>query len=194
MSGEARKRTTIAGWSAVLATWIGIIGAGWGGLRALATYAEEIERTADAAIVQTFALYDMFNSSQMLSVRQNVSVFLQQSDDSSNQESSTSPVEATTLSTSTEVTSQPSNQTSSNDLFVYVDFFDAVHVCVERKLCDADLVDRLLKPYAIFSGLKPYIEEVRGEESSLNKRHQFGSGIEWLENTDLQALASITDE
>ena len=81
MSGEARKKTTIAGWSAVLATWIGIIGAGWGGLRALATYDEEIKRTADATIVQTFALYDMFNSSQMLSVRQNVSVFLEQADD-----------------------------------------------------------------------------------------------------------------
>jgi hypothetical protein len=194
MSGEARKKTTIAGWSAVLATWIGIIGAGWGGLRALATYDEEIKRTADATIVQTFALYDMFNSSQMLSVRQNVSVFLQQADELTNQESSTSPVETDTTPTSPEVTSPPNSQASSNDLFVYVDFFDAVHVCVERKLCDADLVDRLLKPYAIFSGLKPYIEEVREEESSLNKRHQFGSGIEWLDKTDLQALASIADE
>lgn len=194
MSGETRKKTTIAGWSAVLATWIGIIGAGWGGLRALATYDEEIKRTADATIVQTFALYDMFNSSQMLSVRQNVSVFLQQADDLTNQESSTSPVETDTTPTSPEITSPPNSQASSNDLFVYVDFFDAVHVCVERKLCDADLVDRLLKPYAIFSGLKPYIEEVREEERSLNKRHQFGSGIEWLDKTDLQALASIADE
>ena len=196
MAEEKRKGTSFAGWSTILVTWVGVIGAGWGGLQALAKYDEEIKHAADASVVQTFALYDMFNRSDMLAVRQRVgdALALALAPDLSDEEASTSPGESGASTQPTEAASQPASQVAPNDLVVYVDFFDAVQVCVERKLCDADLVDRLLKPYALYSNLKTDIELVRAEEKDLNLRHQFGSGIEWLDKTDLQALAAKEDE
>ncbi len=196
MAEEKRKGTSFAGWSTILVTWVGVIGAGWGGLQALAKYDEEIKHAADASVVQTFALYDMFNRSDMLAVRQRVgdALALALVPDLSDEEASTSPGESGASTQPTEAASQPASQVAPNDLVVYVDFFDAVQVCVERKLCDADLVDRLLKPYALYSNLKTDIELVRAEEKDLNLRHQFGSGIEWLDKTDLQALAAKEDE
>ncbi len=196
MAEEKRKGTSFAGWSTILVTWVGVIGAGWGGLQALAKYDEEIKHAADASVVQTFALYDMFNRSDMLAIRQRVgdALALALAPDLSDEEASTSPGESGASTQPTEAASQPASQVAPNDLVVYVDFFDAVQVCVERKLCDADLVDRLLKPYALYSNLKTDIELVRAEEKDLNLRHQFGSGIEWLDKTDLQALAAKEDE
>ena len=138
----------------------------------------------------------MFNRSDMLAIRQRVgdALALALAPDLSDEEASTSPGESGASTQPTEAASQPASQVAPNDLVVYVDFFDAVQVCVERKLCDADLVDRLLKPYALYSNLKTDIELVRAEEKDLNLRHQFGSGIEWLDKTDLQALAAKEDE
>ena len=198
MAEEKRRGSGLSGWSAILATWVGVIGAGWGGVQALSKYDEEIKHTADASIVQTFVLYDMFNRADMLAVRQRVNDALALTPDLS--ESVPSPEEAVSLPDGSDVptqpaqpaeaASQPESHVSPNDLVVYVDFFDAVHVCVERKLCDADLVDRLLKPYALYSPLKPDIDKVRADEKDLKLRHEFGSGIEWLDTTDLQAWAA----
>ena len=194
MAEEKRKGTSFAGWSTILVTWVGVIGAGWGGLQALAKYDEEIKHAADASVVQTFALYDMFNRSDMLAVRQRVGDALAMTPDLSDEEASTSPGENGSSTQPTEAASQPASQVAPNDLVVYVDFFDAVQVCVERQLCDADLVDRLLKPYALYSNLEAEITQVRADEKDLNLRHQFGSGIEWLDKTDLQALVAKEDE
>ncbi len=197
MAEEKRRGAGLSGWSAILATWVGVIGAGWGGVQALAKYDEEIKHTADASIVQTFVLYDMFNRSDMLAVRQRVNDALALTPDLSDEEASSPPVEIAVPAQpaeAAEAAPPPEAHVSPNDLVVYVDFFDAVHVCVERKLCDADLVDRLLKPYALYSDLKTDIDKVRAAEKDLNLRHQFGSGIEWLDKTDLQALAAKNDE
>jgi len=190
MAEEKRKGTSFAGWSAIIATWVGIVGAGWGGFQALAKYDAEIKHTADASVVQTFVLYDMFNRSDMLAVRQRVSDALSLTPDLSDDEAGASPAEPAAAAQPAEAVSKPESQVSPNDLVVYVDFFDAVQVCVERKLCDADLVDRLLKPYAVYNELKTDIDKVRADEKELDLRHQFGSGIEWLDKTDLQALAA----
>jgi hypothetical protein len=194
MAEEKRKGTSVAGWSAILATWVGVVGAGWGGLQALATYDEEIKRAADARVVQTFALYDMFNRSDMLAVRQRVSDALALTPDLFDEDASAASGGGEAATQTAEAVSQSESHVLPYDLVVYVDFFDAVQVCVERSLCDADLVDRLLKPYAIYNDLKTDIEKVRAVEKDLNLRHPFGSGIEWLDQTDLQALTAKEDE
>ena len=84
-------------------------------------------------------------------------------------------------------------QLSQPDLYVYVDFFDAVQVCVQRALCNADLVDRLLKPYADFELLKDRIVQVREAEKDQQLKHVFGEGIEWINATDLQACAKARE-
>lgn len=184
----------IGRWSAILATWVGVLGAGWGGLEALAKYDEEIKRTADASVVQTFALYEMFNRAEMLDVRQRITEALAlgplQLDLAPEAAPTSGEGDPAADAPTEEPPESPQSQVSPFDLVVFVDYFDAVHVCVERRLCDPDLVDRLLKPYAIYDALKGDINAVRDSEKNLGLRHQFGSGIEWLETTDLQALAA----
>jgi hypothetical protein len=136
----------------------------------------------------------MFNRSDMLAVRQRVSDALALTPDLFDEDASAASGGGEAATQTAEAVSQSESHVLPYDLVVYVDFFDAVQVCVERSLCDADLVDRLLKPYAIYNDLKTDIEKVRAVEKDLNLRHPFGSGIEWLDQTDLQALAAKEDE
>jgi hypothetical protein len=55
------------------------------------------------------------------------------------------------------------------------------------------LVDRLLKPYAVFDLLEERIAEVREGEKDGNPKHIFGEGIEWISNADLQACAKARE-
>ncbi len=194
---KVKKKTGTAGWSAIFATWTAVAGAGWGGVQWLAKYDEEIKRSEDSHVVQTFALYDSFNRDDMLRIRERMFNL---------------PVSAFEVRPEATLTSEPGAETdgasaaepapaaepeaeqfSSADLFVYVDFFDAVQVCVERALCNADLVDRLLKPYAEYDLLKERINVVREGEKDNNRRHEFGEGIEWIATVDLQACATARE-
>lgn len=157
------ERMNLAAWSGVLGTWVSIAAAGVGGYTALQTYNEEVAKMEDARVVQTFALFEMFNSSERLQSRQRVM-------EAANNDA---PLEG-------------------HDLWVTLDFFDALQICVERNLCDQDLAVRLFQPYAapIWSGLGDQI--VAGRTPS---DPNMGEGVQWL--ASLEAPASTqgaTDE
>ena len=97
------ERMNLAAWSGVLGTWVSIAAAGVGGYTALQTYNEEVAKMEDARVVQTFALFEMFNSSERLQSRQRVM-------EAANNDA---PLEG-------------------HDLWVTLDFFDALQICVEQ--------------------------------------------------------------
>lgn len=154
---------TFAGWSAVLATWIGIGGAVAGGYRALETYEKEVAKMEDARVVQTFALFDMFNNSERLHARQRIFDHIHN-----------------------EGTASQGEELSRNDVYIFVDFFDALQICVERDLCDRDLSKRLFQSYAgpVWEELGEVITASRDENDP-----EFGSGLEWMANLDHEQAA-----
>ncbi len=124
------ERMGLAAWSGVLGTWVGIGAAIFGGYQALKTYDEEVAKMEDARVVQTFQLFEMFNSGERIAARQRVM-------DAAN---NGAPL-------------------TGQDLWTTLDFYDALQICVERDLCDQDLAVRLFQPYAapIWSGLSAQI-------------------------------------
>lgn len=142
------ERMNLAAWSSVLGTWVSIAAAGAGGYAALQTYNEEVAKLQDARVVQTFALFEMSNSTERLQARQRVM-------DSANTDAPLNP----------------------HDLWITLDFYDAVQICVDRALCDQDLAVRLFQPYAapIWGGLSDQI--VGGRTAS---DPNMGAGLQWM--------------
>lgn len=144
------ERMNLASWSSVLGTWVGIGAAVFGGYTALQTYNEEVAKMEDARVVQTFSFLEMFNSSQRLQSRQLVMA-----------------------------AANGGEPIAGHDLWITLDFFDALQICVERNLCDQELAVQLFQPYAapIWNGLGGEI--VAGRTPS---DPNMGGGVEWLAN------------
>ena len=146
----------VSGWSGVLGTWVSIVGVFGGGFAALSTYSEEVAKMEDARVVQTFDLFEMFNGSELLRARQRI-------------------LDAATGRT---------DGYAGHDLWLTLDFYDALQACVERNLCDQDLAVRLFQPYAvpIWQGMSSDI--VGGRTAS---DPNMGAGIEWIAALHLSA-------
>ena len=142
------ERMNLAGWSGVLGTWVSIAAAGVGGYMGLQTYNEEVAKMEDARVVQTFALFEMFNSAERLQARQRIM-------DAANNDT---PFEG-------------------HDLWITLDFYDALQICVERNLCDQDLAVRIFQPYAapIWNGLSDEIINGRTQSDP-----NMGAGLQWM--------------
>ena len=134
--------------STVLGTWVAIGGAAFGGWQALSTYKEEVAKQEDARVVQTFQMFEMFNSPSRLTARAHL--FEHTKNDAA---------------------------LDPNDLYVILDFYDALQVCVERNLCDRDLANRLFHSYA-----DPFWDSMHAEISGARTASDpnFGAGLEWL--------------
>ncbi|MBY0568811.1 MAG: hypothetical protein K2P70_15955 [Hyphomonadaceae bacterium] len=156
------ERMGVSGWSGVLGTWVSIVGVFGGGVAALNTYGEEVAKMEDARVVQTFALFEMFSSAERLQARQRI-------------------LDAANSRTEYE----------GHDLWITLDFYDALQVCVERNLCDQDLAVRLFQPYAvpIWNGLSSDIVSGRTPSDP-----NMGAGIEWMASLPLSEGAAVTLE
>ncbi len=142
------ERMNLGAWSGVLGTWVSIAAAGVGGYTALQTYNEEVAKMEDARVVQTFALFEMFNSAERLQARQRVM----------HAANNDTPFEG-------------------HDLWITLDFYDALQICVERNLCDQDLAVRIFQPYAapIWNGLS---NEIIGGRTQSDPN--MGAGLQWM--------------
>lgn len=147
------ERMGFGGWSAVVATWVSVIGAFGGGFLALQTYSQDVAKQEDARVVQTFSLYDMFNSSERLQSRQKLFKHMRDGEDY-----------------------------EPNDLYVFLDFYDAVQICVQRDLCDRELAIRLFQSYAvpIWDSMKRDITSARTDSDP-----NFGAGLQWMASQPL---------
>jgi hypothetical protein len=146
---KERARTSLAGWSAIIATWVGIFGALGGGFMGLAKYGEEVDKMEDGKVVQTFSLFEMFNSSERLQSRQRIFDFMQ----------------------------NDQAEMTNNDLYVFVDFYDALQVCVDRDLCDKDLSVRLFQSYAV-PVWNQFEKQIVGGRTESDPN--FGGGLQWM--------------
>ena len=156
-------------WFSALPAWIGVIGALVGGYFGLGTYALDVEKKADARVVQTFDLYELFSSEAYVESRNRVLDSIYRGEDA-----------------------------SDNDIYLFVDFFDVVQICVERDLCEEQLVEELFRPYAAgsYDGLSEFINFVRRSEGQFELSREFGAGMEWLANgrSDPPATAAPNDQ
>ena len=144
-----------------IALWATAIGTAAAGYFALTTYMDSVAKQVDERKVQVFNLHSRFSAEPMLSTRRRVySVVLNRCPNSQAR-----PIAA-----------------DDNDLFTFVEFFDVVEACVEAKLCDSDLVDRLFVAYANghWPHLKAYVASVRRGEIAFKLKVPFGTGLERL--------------
>ncbi len=149
------ERMGLSGWSAIIGTWVTIFGGFGGGFAALNTYSEEVAKMEDARVVQTFALFEMFNSAERLEARESLFAHTKNGAD-----------------------------LDANALYVVLDFYDALQICVERNLCDSDLAVRLFQSYAVpfWDSLGETITASRTESDP-----RFGAGLEWMAGLPLPA-------
>ena len=170
-----------AGISAIIATWVGVIGAGVGGWTAIdqqhkaiaaeqaqaekdyALQERQLDQDVKATLIETFRMFEIFNRSDQLAARERIYA---------------------------EVTGEAEAQELKlNDIFIYFDFFDALQICVESGTCDAWVASELFRPYAVDVWDK-FKDDVADYRKTNNPK--FGLGVEWL--AELQPMPPATDE
>lgn len=164
------EKTGIAGWSKVIATWVGMIAAVIGGWTAIdqqqkAIAAEQAQADKDyalqerqfqqevrASLIETFKMFEIFNRSDQLAARERI--YAEGTDEA------------------------PAGVMKLNDVFIYFDFFDALQICVLSKTCDEYVASELFKPYAVDAWNKLGADAI-SYRTEANKP-KFGEGVEWL--------------
>lgn len=162
------EKMGFAGWSTVIATWVGIVGAGAGGWTALEQQQAQADKEYQQAVkeyelqeaqfnaeikatyLETFKMFEIFSRSDQLAAREKIYDYM----------------------------ADPSSvELKLTDVFVYFDFFDALQICVESEICDMAVSIELFKPYAVevWNSMHP---EVLGYRELGNPK--FGLGVEWL--------------
>lgn len=158
------ERSSFSDWSAILGTWVSIVGAVVGGYFALQTYSEEVDKMEDARVVQTFDLFEMFNTGERLESRARIYEYLR-----------------------AQAEGDDSIGVASNDVYVFVDFYDALQICVERELCDRELAIRLFQSYAVpvWDGMGDTLIGARTDSDP-----HFAGGLEWMTQLYYETAAS----
>lgn len=174
------EKTGFAGWSTVIATWVGIVGAGIGGWTAIeqqqkAIEAEQIQAQKEydqlerqflnevkTSYLETFKMFEIFNRTDQLAAREKIYASMADETD-------------TTL--------------KLNDVFIFFDFFDALQICVVNGICDQYVAEELFKPYAI-EVWQEFKDDVSTYRTAQNAK--FGLGLQWL--AELPAAAPTEQE
>lgn len=161
-------RLGFAGWSTIIATWVGIGGAGVGGWTAIQQQQEAIEAEETQAqkeydqqerqflaevktsYVETFKMFEIFNRTDQLAAREKIY-------------DSMGGATTETL--------------KLNDVFIFFDFFDALQICVINEICDQYVAVELFQPYAtqVWQELNEGVVAYRQAGNP-----KFGLGVEWL--------------
>lgn len=162
------EKSGFAAWSTVIATWVGIVGAGIGGWTAIeqqqkAIEAEQIQAQKEydqlerqflnevkTSYLETFKMFEIFNRTDQLAAREKIYASMADETD-------------TTL--------------KLNDVFIFFDFFDALQICVINGICDQYVAEELFKPYAI-QVWQEFKEDVATYRTAQNPK--FGEGLQWL--------------
>ena len=171
------EKLGFAGVSTIIATWVGVIGAGVGGWTAIdqqqkAITADQAQAAKDYALqerqfnqdvkatyIETFKMFEIFNRSDQLAAREKI------------------------YNDGTEGVSP--DALKLNDVFVYLDFFDALQICVLSETCDEYVASELFKPYAVDAWNKLSAEVTAYREAE--GKPKFGLGVEWMAALEVEA-------
>ncbi len=171
------EKTGFAGWSTIVATWVGVIGVGIGGWTAIeqqqkAIKAEQEQSDKDyelqerqfnqdvkATYIETFKMFEIFNRSDQLAAREKI--FNAVGDEAA------------------------ADALKLNDVFIFFDFFDALQICVLSETCDKDVAAELFKPYAeqVWSKFKDDVGSYREGDNP-----KFGLGLQWLAELEVAPM------
>lgn len=171
------EKTGFAGWSAIIATWVGIGGAGIGGWTAIdqmekankagleqaekdyALQERQFDQDVKASYIETFKMFEIFNRSDQLAARERI--YADGTEDAK------------------------AGELKLNDIFIYFDFFDALQICVLSKTCDEYVASELFKPYAadVWTKFKDEVLDYRKTDNP-----KFGLGVQWM--AELQPVAA----
>jgi hypothetical protein len=153
-----------------IAKWLGVIGAIVGGLIALSTYRDQVNKQVDERGQSAFALAEEFGSSEYMTLRNKISA-----------QGSEPSVDYLERPLTPDVATR-------QQVHEFVGFFDRVQICVEAGMCDKRTTQRLFQPYAVgfWAGLQRHIQIVRLAEAKDQPQHSFqcGYGLEKLANAD----------
>lgn len=177
------KKVGFAGWSSVIATWVGVVGVGIGGWTAIdqqqkAIVAEQAQAEKDyelqerqfeqevrATLIETFRMFEIFNRSDQLAAREKI--YMDGAEGA------------------------PPDTLKLNDVFIYFDFFDALQICVLSKTCDMYVAADLFQPYAVdaWSKLQADVVSYRSEAG----KPKFGLGVEWLAGLEVEPVQEVAE-
>jgi len=147
----------------MLVTWLGLAAAIVGGHAAYQQYRESVSKQLDDRSTAAINFVMQFQNLQMLPVREKIYGYIFCQADCA--------------------VKRPSN----SEIFAFVEFFDAIKYCADKKLCDAEIISDVFGPYATWHWpcLAANIQAVRRGEASLNLARPYGHGLEKLAVRDV---------
>jgi hypothetical protein len=158
----------LAGFNAVsnmLVAWLGLIAAITGGYAGLSQYRESVAKQVDDRSTAAINFVMQFQNLQMLPLREKVYDYIFCRADCA------------------------ARTPSNSQLFAFVEFFDAVQYCADKRLCDPEIVRDVFAPYATWHWpcLAPAIAAVRRAEAGLKPVRPYGHGLERLATRNVGA-------
>lgn len=165
MSGK----TTVVGWSSILATWVAIVGGLISIFMAIRAYDRDIDardelakRQADEHVAASFRMMERFHEPGFVQIRSDL-------------------LEAYDSQGACRLTA-PQSALSNQEFLTLVEFFDTAQYCVEAKLCDGKVMAQLLSPYANYWGpmTKPTVLQYRAQEDAFQTDRPLGFGLDAL--------------
>ncbi len=132
--------------------WLGLIAACVGGYAGLLEYEQQNDKTLDEASMNAINFVLRFQDPEFMRIREAVTGYIFEGGAAPN----------------------------FTELSAYVEFFDAVYVCVENNLCDVEVVNASLQTYALghWPCLAPDVLAVRAREVSAGLPDSYGRGLE----------------
>lgn len=163
MSGDSGSSSG-AHWVQAIGTIVSAIVGAAAAWFALTTYMDSVAKQVDERKVEVFRLHERYNAEPLFSIRKRVYADL---------------LRNAGCESAVDAAAGPSD---ANDRFALVEFFDVVQACIDARLCDTSLVERLFSPYANghWPYLKGYVEGVRTGEAGMALAAPFGTGLQTL--------------
>ena len=129
------------------------------------------EKQYQGRISETLTLYSQFSNAPVATYRENITKVLATNADAMAVAAKQGPDQLGAM-----VTAMVKKSGIEADLWMSMDFFDAVVTCVERDLCDRDTAQRLFSPRAheLFVEFYQYIQDLRIKSAGPT----FGIGLE----------------
>jgi hypothetical protein len=110
--------------SNMLVTWLGLMAAIIGGHAAYQQYRESVNKQVDDRSTAAINFVMQFQNLQMLPVREKIHGYIFCQADCA------------------------AKTPTSSELFAFVEFFDAIKYCADKRLCDPEIIGEVFGPYA----------------------------------------------
>ena len=149
--------------SSIAATWVGLIAAIVGGYTTIDGYLGQTSKQIDERKLQTFRMVQLFNGDDMVRIRSKILPLVRSNTFCKDEQRAGANLDDT-------------------EVFAFVEFFDTLGLCLEAKLCDADVAYSFFGAYANWHwpAMQSFVASVRAGEKDFGLTHPYGYGLETL--------------